>query len=339
MLINFLKSAFRYLGMSLKWFSLVLVSIYCLLIVLLGPWKLPEHLLWTIAAVIFIYLCAIAYLSRGWRFYTLWLIPVIGILLPYSSLKPAMNSNWMDDVARMPEVEIQGDLLQIKNVRNFHYRSETDYDQQYYDQTYDLSKLAGVDLLLTYWGDPRIAHVMLSFRFSDGKVFTCSIETRKEVGESYSAVKGFFKNYELIYVIADERDIVRLRTNFREEDVYLFHLKTPPARIRLLLMNYLARISSLQREPEFYNAATNNCTTNVYVHYKSFLSFLHFNYKVLLSGYFASQAYDLGALDTSLPYEELKKRSHIDAKAQAVTDDQDFSAAIREGLPWSGYNK
>src|SRR5204863_2170724 len=159
-----------------------------------------------------------------------------------------------------------GDRLAIRNIRNCHYRSESDFDVRHYDKTFDLQKLRTADLFLIYWGSPSIAHTMVSFGFDGGDYVCISIETRKEVGESYSAIRGFFRQYELTYVIADERDLVRLRTNFRGEQVYLYHLVTDASVARLVFLDYLREVNSLKQRPEWYNAATSNCTTNIRGH-------------------------------------------------------------------------
>ncbi|HTL54519.1 MAG TPA: DUF4105 domain-containing protein, partial [Candidatus Limnocylindrales bacterium] len=135
---------------------------------------------------------------------------------------PSNNRDWQPDVAILPYTEIDNDQVTIHNIRNCEYRSETDYTVRHYDKTFDLSKLQSVDLYVVYWGSPMIAHTMLSFGFAGGDYVCFSIETRKEKGEAYSAIKGFFRQFELTYVIGDERDLVRLRTNFRGEQVYLY---------------------------------------------------------------------------------------------------------------------
>jgi len=159
------------------------------------------------------------------------------------SLAPSNDRDWQPDVAELPAAEIQGDTLTVRNVRNFDYRSETDYTERWETRRYDLSKLRGLDLYVIYWGSPNIAHTILSWDFDDGQHLAVSIETRKETGESYSAVRGFFRQDELYYVLADERDVVGLRTNHRKEDVYLYQLRTPPARARALLLDYLKTVS------------------------------------------------------------------------------------------------
>jgi hypothetical protein len=249
------------------------------------------------------------------------------------TISPSNDRDWQPDVAVLPWAEIDGDRITIHNIRNCDYRTETEYDVRHYDRTYDLSRLSTVDLFLVYWGSPLIAHTMLSFGFAEGGYVCISIETRKEKGEAYSALKGIFKQYELTYVVADELDVVRLRTNFRGEDVYLYRLKARPELIREVFMDYLTRINSLNQEAQWYNALTSNCTTNIRGHTRPYVGDARWDWRILLNGYIDQLAYERGTLDRKLPFAELKLRSLINARAQAAGGAVDFSRCIREGLP------
>jgi hypothetical protein len=256
----------------------------------------------------------------------------------WSLIKPSNSRDWQKDIAVLPYATTQGSLVTIHNIRNLNYRTETDFDSRYYDKTFDLNKLSSVDLITVYWMGDAIAHVMISFGFGGSDYVTFSIETRKEKHEAYSTIKGFFKQYELTYVVGDERDLIRLRTSFRnpQEDVYLYHLRMPPERKRLLFLEYIKKINELKEEPEFYNTLTTNCTTNVVTHVQAYGGKLRYNWKILLSGYTPQYLYELGVLDTSLPFVELRKLSHINQRAHEAGDDQNFSLKIREGLPLTG---
>jgi hypothetical protein len=180
-----------------------------------------------------------------------------------------------------------------------------------------------------------IAHVMVSFGFQEKDFVTFSIETRKEQGEEYSTLKGFFKQYELIFIVGDERDLIRVRTDFRKppEDVYLFRTDATPANARKFFMEYIRQINSMKENPEWYNTLTTNCTTDVVRLIRGFGGRARYNWKVLLSGYAPQYAYENGSLDTRIPFEELRKLSYINPKARAVGDDPEYSRKIREGLP------
>ncbi len=251
------------------------------------------------------------------------------------SLGPSNERIWQPDVARLPSAEISGDMVTIHNVRDFVYRSETDHTERWETRAYDLSKLRGLDLFLIYWGSPSIAHTILSWRFDDGPPLAISIETRKEEGESYSALRGFFRQYELYYVVADEGDVVRLRTNYRHEDVYLYRLRTPPARARAraILLDYLETINRLAREPAWYNALTQNCTTTIRLHASHVVEGIPYDWRWLANEYLDALFYKMGVVNRDLPFAELKSVSYINPRAQAVSPEGDFSEAIREGLP------
>jgi len=188
------------------------------------------------------------------------------LLAWWLSLAPRNDRNWYRDVRVTPTAELDGDRLTVHGVRNFTYRSETDWDEHWEDRTYDLAKLRGLDLFMAYWGSPTIAHTIMSWEFEGGLPLAISIETRKEQGESYSAVRGFFRQYELYYVVADERDVIGLRTNQRGEQVFLYRLRTPRTRARQLLLSYVDAMNRLAKTPEWYNAFTHNCTTTIELH-------------------------------------------------------------------------
>jgi hypothetical protein len=258
-----------------------------------------------------------------------------GIAAWWLSIPASNRRDWQPDVAVLPYASIQGNMVTIHNIRHLHYRTETDYDVRHYDKTFDLDRLDAADLIAVYWMGDAIAHVMVSFGFQEKDFVAFSIETRKEQGEGYSTLKGFFKQYELTYVVADERDLIRVRTDYRKpaEDVYLYRLKMPRENVRQLFLEYIRQINAMKATPEWYNTLTTNCTTNVVRHVRAFGGRATYTWKVLLSGYAPQYAYELGALDASMPFEELRRRSYINPRAHAVGDDPGFSTKIREGLP------
>ena len=253
-------------------------------------------------------------------------------LLAWAQVEPSNDRDWIPEVARAPRVTVEGDALTFHDVRNFDYRTETDFTPAWYDRTVHLSRLERVDLWSVYWMGPAIAHLFVSFDFGpEGKV-AVSIEARKSQGEGYSSVLGFFRHYELYFVVADERDVVRVRTNYRKdppEDVYLYHLKGTPEEARALLMSYVERINAVHDRPEFYSTLTTNCTTTIWQLAHVNPGRVPFTWKVLVSGYAAEYLYEQGRLDTSLPFDELTRRGHVNARAQAADRSPDFSDRIR----------
>lgn len=271
---------------------------------------------------------------RSWRYRFLPMLCVFGVVLSWwLSLSPSNTRDWQADVAVLPWAEITGDIVTMHNIRHCEYRSETDYTPRYASRTFSLRDLRGVDLFLVYWGSPYIAHTMLSFDFGDGHPVCFSIETRKSKGESYSALRGFFRQYELIYVVGDERDLVRLRTNFRKEDVYLYRLAFNYDIARSVFLEYVRRVNQLHANPEWYNALITNCTTDIRRLARPYTTDARMDWRLLVNGLADAMAYERGMLNTSIPFAELKKHSHINARAQAVTNSEAFSRHIREGLP------
>jgi hypothetical protein len=249
---------------------------------------------------------------------------------------PASNDRgWQTEVAHLPYATINGDKITIHNVRNFNYRTETDFDPRWENRTYDLSKLDSADIIAVYWAGKAIAHVMVSFGFDDKDYLAVSIETRKEKGESYSTLAGFFRQYELYYVVADERDVVRVRTTYRQpqEDVYIYRINGPVQNLRRVFLDYIESMNEMRERPSYYNTLTTNCTTSILFHTRMNPEAPPLSWKVLLSGYVPDYLYELGRLDMARPFAELEKLSLVNARAHAADRDPAFSQRIREGLP------
>jgi Domain of unknown function (DUF4105) len=269
---------------------------------------------------------------RPWKL----MITVAGFLIVLTwwfTLQPSNNRDWLPDSMVLPFAEIKGNQINIHNIRNCDYRTETDYDVHYYDKIFDLEQLRTVDLYLVTWGSPDIAHTMISFGFTSGDHVCFSIETRKEKGEDYSALKGFFRQFELTYIIADERDVVRLRTNYRVgEEVCLYRLQVTPEQGRQLFLDYLRRVNELHDHAEWYNALTDNCTTAIRTQ-RAATDRAPWDWRMLLNGHLDELLYERGAIVTNLPFAELKKMSNINARAKRADQSADFSEQIRQNLP------
>jgi len=259
---------------------------------------------------------------------------VVIVIAWWLSLAPSNDREWQSDVSRLPVATIDGDRLTIRNVRNFHYESETESIAHWEERTYDLSQLEGADFFLSHWGSPWIAHTIVSWDFGDGEHLAISIETRKEVGEAYSAVLGFFRRFELYYVVADERDLIGVRTNQRGEDVYLYHLTAEPEHVKAVLLDYLAEINRLSERPEWYNAATHNCTTTIRHHVQHVAQGRPWDWRILANGAIDQLGYERGTIVTSgLPFETLRASSAISKRALEAPVGPDYSERIRAGLP------
>jgi len=233
----------------------------------------------------------------------------------------------------MPRAIIDGDRVRIIGVRNFDYRSVSDFTVRYEDREVQLSHLTGLDFYVSYWSEGMVGHTFVSFIFDNAPPLSISIETRPEVGEGFNPIASLFKQFELIYVVGEERDLVRVRTNYRKETVYLYHLNSSPADIRRLLLVYLERINELADRPEFYHLLSNSCTINIIRYANAVGRTGRFDIRHLLNGLIDSYLYHSGRVDTTLPFEELRRRSQINAVAQAADNAPDFSERIRAALP------
>ena len=257
----------------------------------------------------------------------------LGVLVWWSFIQPTHDRLWRADVAVMPRAFIDGDQVRIVDVRNFEYRSRDDFTVRYEEREVSLAHLTGVDFFISFWTMGPIGHTFVSFVFDNAPPLSVSIETRPEVGQGYSPIASLFKQYELIYIVGDERDIVRVRTDYRDEDVFLYHLRVPKENVRQLFLVYLKRINELADQPEFYHLLSNSCTINI-VRYANLAGRVgRLDFRHLLNGWIDRYFYDAGLLTTTLPFDELRRQSHINEAALAAGAAPDFSQRIRASLP------
>ena len=273
------------------------------------------------------------WLSRQRRMSALFIVLFLCVVAWWISISPSHDREWRPEVAVMPRAFIDGDRVRITGFRNFDYRSRDDFDVHYEERIVQLSHLTGLDFFVSYWSEGFVAHTFVSFIFDNAPPLSISIETRPEVGEGFDPVASLFKQFELIYVVGDERDLVRVRTSYRGESVYLYRLNSSPDNVRRLLMIYLARINELADKPEWYHLLTNSCTINIVRYANAAGRAGRFNIRHLLNGLIDSYLYHSGRVDTTLPFDELRRRSLINAAAQAADDAADFSDRIRASLP------
>jgi hypothetical protein len=255
------------------------------------------------------------------------------VVVWWISIPPSHDRPWRPEVAVMPRAIIDGDRVRITGVRNFDYRSRNDFTVRYEEREISLSHLKAIDFFVSYWSEGLVGHTFLSFIFEDAPPLSISIETRPEVGEGFSPIASMFKQFELIYVVGDERDLVRVRTNYRNETVYLYRLNASDVDARTLLLVYLDRINELAERPEWYHLLSNSCTINIIRYANAAGREGRFDIRHLLNGLIDSYLYHSGRVDTTLPYDELRRRSLINEAAQAADDAPDFSERIRASLP------
>lgn len=262
------------------------------------------------------------------------LVPSLLLLGWWLTLKPRTGRDWQPDVAETAWAEIKGDEVTLHNVRNCDYRSEADYTPRWETRTMRLSQLTGIDFAICYWGSPYMAHPIASFQFASSPPVCFSIETRKEKGEKYSAIGGFYRQFELIYIVADESDVLRVRTNFREgEDVFLYRLNITPEKARDRFMDYLTALNKLHDQPRWYNAATTNCTTAIRSQ-RDAAKRAPWDWRILVNGKGDEMMFERGAFVTGgLPFAGLKSRALINPAARDAALDPDFSKRIRLNRP------
>ena len=273
------------------------------------------------------------WLSRDRRMVAVLVVLYLCVVTWWISISPSHDRNWRPEVAVMPRAAIDGDRVRISGVRNFDFRSRNDFTVRYEEREVWLSHLTGIDFYVSYWSEGLVGHTFLSFIFDNAPPLSVSIETRPEVGEGFDPIASLFKQFELIYVVGDERDLVGVRTNHRQETVYLYRLNSSADDARRLLMIYLARINELVDRPEFYHLLSNSCTINIVRYANAAGRVGRFDIRHLFNGLFDSYLYHSGRVDTTLPFDELRRRSLINESAQAANGAPDFSQRIRASLP------
>lgn len=322
----------------------VLFVATALVALLSGAWgalalwyQLPGSAVWRALGsaawmLVVIALAVFAVSRRSWLPLGIYVVLYAVLLIWWASIAPSNHRVWSDDVARMLTGTVQGNAVTLDNVRDFGWRSDTDYDARWETRHYDLDRLVSADAVLSYWGSKAIAHAMISFGFDDGSHVVFSVEIRKKRGEQYSSIGGFFRQFETILVAADERDIIRVRTNVRGEDDYLYPLRMDKPVMRVLFLSYMQAANTLSETPAFYNTITSNCTTIVYRMARQIDPGLPWDMRLLLTGYLPEYLYKVGALDRSASVEQLRQRGRITDRARNTAPGDDFSKVIRTGL-------
>jgi hypothetical protein len=291
--------------------------------------SLPVAIIYLVLVVAVLFFLRFSWTSLG-----ICLALFAGVAGWWWSIQATGKRDWQPDVAETAWTERDGDKITIHNLRNFDYEPGQPAKPRWETKVVDLSQLRGVDLFINFWGSTLICHPIVSFQFGPTDHVAISVETRMAQGQTYSMIRGFFKQFELIYIVADERDVIRVRTNYRHEQLYLYRTSAKPERALRLFLSYLQSVNAIHTRPQFYNALTDNCTTNVRMHTAATAAKpAPWDWRMLLNGTVDELVYQNGGFASRLPFAELKQMSLIDAKAQAAERAPDFSQRIRLGLP------
>ena len=322
----------RAIGIAIMWFILALLTLWAVAALYVDlripALRIPVTLIYVVGIITILFK-----LKRSWAA-ALCFAGFCSVLAWWLALKPSNDGNWQPDSDRTAWAEMDGDRVTIHNLRNCDYRAETDYTNCWSDRTLYLSQIRAADFFLTNWGIPFASHPIVSFQSGDNEHVAFSIEARYKAGQAYSTILGFFRQFGLIFVAADERDVIRLRTNYRkDEEVYLYRVHVQPEVARAMFLTYVTYLNKLKDHPEWYNELTRNCTTALDKQLAANVNNPQpWNYQFILNGTLDELLYDRGRLVTGgLPFPELKQREHINAAAQAAGHSPDFSALIRAG--------
>ena len=329
-----LSRLLRWSGRVIVFLAVLLVFLWCFgAICINGPfasaqWNLLLACGWGVSTLVLPFFAGSKIGRWGLR-----LLCFLLVAVPWSFIRPSNDRLWMPEYAHAPQVTIRGDLVTIENLRNFDYKPGGAVIERWETRTVHLGNLRGIDLVLNYWGSPFEAHPIITFDFGAEGHVAFSIETRREKGEVSTTLGSIYKNYELIYLASDERDVLRLRTNYRSDnDSFIYKLHYPPEVMRDRFLEYVNTINQLHGHPRFYNVLTANCTTSVRAQIKP-VDRLPFDWRMVANGYMDKMLYDRGIIVSQLPFAELKKRSNIMQAGKAADLAPDYSERIRQDRP------
>ncbi|ABI93310.1 DUF4105 domain-containing protein (plasmid) [Roseobacter denitrificans] len=271
--------------------------------------------------------------ARRFKAAVIFAIAFLGLIGWWAFLEPPKTQDWSPEVVRQSTGVVKGDTLTVTDIRDFEWRADGSFRENWEQQSYDLTELNTVDLFLSYWAGPQMAHFILSFGFEDGQQLAWSVEVRRQKGGRFSPVADFFKENTLVILAATEPDVVGLRANIRGENVQLFRLSADRDVARALLEAYVADANALAQAPEWYNSVSTNCTTVVMKLLSAIGSGLPFDWRLIANGYLPEFGYEQGLLNTDYTVDELRRLGSITQRAQQFGLKPGFSKAIRVGVP------
>ncbi|MBH9982806.1 DUF4105 domain-containing protein [Bartonella sp. B10834G6] len=268
--------------------------------------------------------------KNPWKSRILLALMFIGVVIWWSSIKPTLHRDWAPELARSVEATfdpINPDIVHLQNIRNFDWIAPYEGKENWENGTYNVDDLVGLDVYLSYWMGPYIAHTLVGFTFKDGRHLVFSAEIRRTKEQSFSAIGGFFKEFELIMIAAPEEDIIKLRTDIRHENVYRYPIRVGKEKIKNLFLNYLETADKLAHQARFYNTLTANCTTVVFDMARILDPGIPLDWRILFSGQLPSYLYDLKVVNTEKSLKELVDEAHIKPQINGRRDQ--YSVDIR----------
>lgn len=257
---------------------------------------------------------------------------VVGcVVVWFGGLQASHDREWTEDQSRLPHVELDGDRLFVRDLRTFRYRSPTDWDARWTDRTWDLSAIEGVDFAVErFTENEAVAHTLVSFRFRDDEPLAISVEIRKERGESYGPIRGLFRQYELMYVLGDERDLLELRAVHRDDELFLHPVRATPDQARAFLESLMDGVAAVEERPAFYNTVSASCTSVLARHFEALFD-TELDHRIYLPGYSDALAHERGLIDTTVDFAATRAANRINDRARRAAGTAEFSSAIRRG--------
>ncbi|MCP4177314.1 MAG: DUF4105 domain-containing protein [bacterium] len=330
-----IKSILKKTVISIAYVLLILIYVWCIPAVYFMSMRAEGfYLILTFGFAVLLPFLFFCLYKKKYKIYILYGLCLIVIIF-FTHMIPFDNKNWIDSVAVMPSVSFDKNLVSVRNIRNFDYETEFIYKIDYYNKTFDINSIKSVDYILSYWDDNiYIAHTLLRFGFDNGSHICVSVETRLEKGEPQSGLRGLYNQYELIYILADESDILMLRTNYRKEKVYVFPFKGTKEDMERLFWAVMKKVQHLEHKPEFYNTLKENCLTSLTNELRKIKDRkILFDYRYILNGQSDKLGYERGLFTTNeMNFKEFKKKHYINQYISDKTDKNNYSQVIRDGM-------
>jgi hypothetical protein len=257
----------------------------------------------------------------------------------YFVLQPSNERDWEYGMDVLPHITIEGDVVHVQHVRDYRWPADGPPSSDYVDRTYDVRRLERVWFIeepftmTLFPGFKGVAHTYFVFDFQDQPPVAVSVESRRERGEQYDALRGMINEYELIYIWGMEQDLTGRRAVLEKNQLYMYPLVGSMDSGRRLFLNLADASRELETRPRFYNTLTSNCTNELAkAANQAQPGAIPPHFALIAPGYSDGFLYDLGFIPNDAPLETVRQRYAITDAVTALVDQPDFSRLLRHQL-------